>query len=116
MHECCYPTYWVTLLKLRNPTLDEIRIDHKFISRGRPHLSMVELSSTQILIWYQSLSKICWATCYQVIAIGTLRSHSKCLIFGASGVKSLTLDEISLNISLYVKEVITLQTDFLGMN
>jgi len=59
------------------------------ISGDNSHLTSrfykVELGPTQILIWYQSLSKTRCATYYQVFVIGPLRPHCRCLVLGVRG-------------------------------
>jgi hypothetical protein len=53
--------------------LNEIKPKYEYIIGGIPHLTSqfckVELGSTQILRYYQNLSKIRWATCYQITTI-----------------------------------------------
>jgi len=53
---------------VKSLALDEIRPDHGFINECNPHLTnrfcKVELSPTEFLRWYLSLSKTRWATSY----------------------------------------------------
>lgn len=82
------------MLIVKSHTLDEIRFENEFISGRIPHsiswFCRFELGSTQIVRWYQSLSKFHWATHNRATRVMLQMSHPR----RAGGVTTPALDEI----------------------